>query len=89
MFYPLCSSQVSYLIVDEMHHEHPELIRDQYWDEVFPTELPYTIATEPFREKAPQPSTTNIAVTDAEAEYAAPSSLKIDEMSLNEQVMPT
>nr|XP_018900750.1 PREDICTED: bestrophin-2-like isoform X2 [Bemisia tabaci] len=76
---------VSYLIVDEMHHEHPELIRDQYWDEVFPTELPYTIATEPFREKAPQPSTTNIAVTDAEAEYAAPSSLKIDEMSLNEQ----
>lgn len=37
--------QVSYLIVDEMHHEHPELIKDQYWDEVFPTELPYTVFT--------------------------------------------
>lgn len=35
--------QVSYLIVDEMHHEHPELIKDQYWEEVFPTELPYTV----------------------------------------------
>ncbi|KAM7356212.1 bestrophin-4-like [Cochliomyia hominivorax] len=33
--------QVSYLIVDEMHNEHPELIKDQYWDEVFPTALPY------------------------------------------------
>ncbi|XP_075214410.1 bestrophin-4-like isoform X2 [Lycorma delicatula] len=74
--------QVSYLIVDEMHHEHPELIRDQYWDEVFPTELPYTIAAEPFREKHPQPSTANIAVTNADAEYTAPSSLKIDDMAL-------
>ena len=37
-----------------MHHEHPELIKDQYWDEVFPTELPYTVASEPFRERAPQ-----------------------------------
>lgn len=35
-----------YWIVDEMHHEHPELDRDQYWDEVFPQELPYTLAFE-------------------------------------------
>lgn len=61
-----------------MHHEHPELIRDQYWDEVFPTELPYTVASEQYREKHPEPSTANIAVTEAEAEYTAPSSLKID-----------
>ncbi|XP_037818017.1 bestrophin-4-like [Lucilia sericata] len=33
--------QVSYLIVDEMHNEHPELIKDQYWDEVFPAKMPY------------------------------------------------
>ncbi|RZF32140.1 hypothetical protein LSTR_LSTR004003 [Laodelphax striatellus] len=75
--------QVSYLIVDEMHHEHPELIRDQYWDEVLPTELPYTVASEPFREKHPQPSTANIAVSNAEAEYVAPSSLKIEDMMGN------
>jgi len=35
--------QVSYLIVDEMHHDHPELIKDQYWDDVFPMELPHTV----------------------------------------------
>lgn len=62
-----------------MHHEHPELIKDQYWDEVFPTELPYTVASEPFRERAPQPSTANIAVSAAEGELLAPpSSLKIE-----------
>ncbi|KAL0271012.1 UNVERIFIED_CONTAM: hypothetical protein PYX00_008258 [Menopon gallinae] len=69
--------QVSYLIVDEMHHEHPELIKDQYWDEVFPTELPYTIASEPFREKHPQPSTANIEIPKSAAEI---SSLKVDEL---------
>ncbi|XP_017841284.2 bestrophin-4 [Drosophila busckii] len=31
---------VAYLIVDEMHQEHPELVKDQYWDEVLPSELP-------------------------------------------------
>ncbi|CAH1389689.1 unnamed protein product [Nezara viridula] len=37
--------QISYVIVDEMHQEHPELIKDQYWDQIFPAELPYTEAT--------------------------------------------
>ncbi|XP_033212415.1 bestrophin-4-like [Belonocnema kinseyi] len=71
--------QVSYLIVDEMHHEHPELIRDQYWDEVFPVELPYTAASEPFREEHPEPSTANIQLTAAQQEVL-PSSVRIDEM---------
>lgn len=31
--------QMSYLIVDEMHNEHPELLKDQYWDEI-PSALP-------------------------------------------------
>jgi len=54
-----------------MHHEHPELIRDQYWDQVFPTELPYTVAAGE-RERHPEPSTANIAVSDADAEYSLP-----------------
>ncbi|KAH8270302.1 hypothetical protein KR018_006903, partial [Drosophila ironensis] len=33
---------ISYFVVDEMHQEHPELVKDQYWDEIFPNELPYT-----------------------------------------------
>ncbi len=35
-----------------MHQEHPELIKDQYWDEV-DFEVPYTVAAEPFRDTAP------------------------------------
>ncbi|XP_014209410.1 bestrophin-4 [Copidosoma floridanum] len=71
--------QVSYLIVDEMHHEHPELIRDQYWDEVFPTELPYTAAAEQFREEHPEPSTAGIQLSAAQQELQ-PSSVRIDEL---------
>ncbi|GLV35797.1 Bestrophin 1 [Carabus blaptoides fortunei] len=71
--------QVSYLIVDEMHHEHPELVRDQYWDEVFPSELPYTLASEPFREEHPLPSTANIAVKTDE-EILSPSSMRIGDL---------
>ncbi|XP_068083497.1 bestrophin-2 [Anabrus simplex] len=70
--------QVSYLIVDEMHHEHPELIKDQYWDEVFPTQLPYTVASEQYREQHPQASTANIEITKADAE---PTNLRAQVMS--------
>lgn len=31
--------QTAYLIVDEMHNEHPELLKDQYWDSI-PNKLP-------------------------------------------------
>lgn len=71
--------QVSYLIVDEMHHEHPELVRDQYWDEVFPSELPYTLASEPFREEHPLPSTANIAVKEDDNVFS-PSSMRMSDV---------
>lgn len=51
---------VSYLIVDEMHQEHPQLIKDQYWDEVFPNELPYN--DESKRPVPPQPSTAKLGL---------------------------
>lgn len=74
--------QVSYLIVDEMHHEHPELVRDQYWDEVFPSELPYTLASEPFREEHPLPSTANIAVkAEANDQTFSPGSMKLHDVA--------
>ncbi|CAG4964500.1 unnamed protein product [Parnassius apollo] len=74
--------QVSYMIVDEMHHEHPELIKDQYWDEVFPSELPYTIATENHREEHPEPSTSRVTVPVRQRSMTTvvPSNVKIDEM---------
>lgn len=76
--------QVSYLIVDEMHHEHPELIRDQYWDEIFPTELPYTAAAQPYREEPPEPSTAGIQLSAAQQELQ-PSSVKIYDMAPDDQ----
>jgi len=52
---------VSYLIVDEMHQEHPQLIKDQYWEEVFPNELPYT--DESKRPVPPEPSTAKLGIS--------------------------
>ncbi|XP_053956390.1 bestrophin-4-like [Anastrepha ludens] len=52
--------QVSYLIVDEMHHEHPELVKDQYWDEIFPNELPYQADGK--REEPPEQSTARLGL---------------------------
>ncbi|KAM8708327.1 hypothetical protein ACLKA7_015320 [Drosophila subpalustris] len=52
---------VSYLIVDDMHQEHPQLIKDQYWDEIFPNELPYT--DESKRPVPPEPSTAKLGIS--------------------------
>lgn len=80
---------MAYLIVDEMHHEHPELIRDQYWDDVFPTELPYTVATESQREQHPLPSTAKIEVPAVQQGMVmvTPSAIKIDEMDAQDQTV--
>lgn len=32
--------QMSYIIVDEIHASHPELLKDRYWKELVPTQLP-------------------------------------------------
>ncbi|KAF2355686.1 Bestrophin/UPF0187 [Trinorchestia longiramus] len=61
--------QVSYLIVDEMHNEHPELIQDMYWDEVVPQELPYTVASQEYKPIEPHlGSTANIEVSQQDME---------------------
>jgi bestrophin, other len=74
--------QVSYLIVDEMHHEHPELLKDQYWDEIFPIELPHTVASLKTREEVPEASTANIDLSKNQAEMipVVPSSVRVDDM---------
>ncbi|KAE8741862.1 hypothetical protein FOCC_FOCC012610 [Frankliniella occidentalis] len=53
---------MSYVIVDEMHEEHPEMLRDAYWDDVVPSELPYTAATKQYQTEPPQGSTKNVEV---------------------------
>lgn len=39
---------MSYLVVDDMHSEYPELIKDAYWDSADFT-LPYTVAAEAYK----------------------------------------
>lgn len=74
-----------------MHHDHPELLKDQYWDEGLPTELPYTVASmsNNKREEPPEASTANIEVKQAGQEImtSMPSGVKIDEMVKTTQGM--
>lgn len=58
------------MIVDEMHDEHPELLKDQYWEEVVPKELPYTVASEHYRRTEPKGSAEKYKIKEADAVYA-------------------
>lgn len=70
--------QVSYLIVDEMHAEHPEMVRDQFWDDLYP-ELPYTAAAEETRTDPIFGGTANYEVPSDEAEFLPMSVAEDDE----------
>lgn len=58
------------MIVDEMHEEHPELLKDQYWDDVVPKDLPYTVASEHYRKYEPKGSAEDYKVKEQDALYA-------------------
>ncbi|XP_018567850.1 uncharacterized protein LOC108908309 isoform X2 [Anoplophora glabripennis] len=62
--------KAGYMIVDEMHEEHPELLKDQYWDDVVPKELPYTVASEHYRREEPKGSAEGYKVKTTDAMYA-------------------
>ncbi|XP_074101301.1 bestrophin family protein [Cotesia typhae] len=62
--------KASYMIVDEMHEEHPELLKDQYWDEVVPKDLPYTVASEQYRREEPKGSAEHYKIKESDALYA-------------------
>ena len=57
--------KVGYLIID--HNETPELLKDRYWDECIPREIPYTRAAEKFRKSEFQGSAeTTLLIKDAD-----------------------
>ncbi|XP_052845969.1 bestrophin-2 isoform X2 [Drosophila gunungcola] len=62
--------KAAYMIVDEMHEEHPELLRDQYWECVVPKDLPYTVASEHYRKDEPKGSAEKYKVKKEDAMYA-------------------
>lgn len=53
--------QFSYLLVDDMHAESPELARDQHWDTP-DFDLPYTVAANSERRKSAFLGSADIAV---------------------------
>lgn len=74
--------QVAYLIVDEMHAEHPELVKDQYWEDGIPDELPYTIAAEECRPSEPWlGSTADVIVSEEQGEFVYMDKIEEDEES--------
>lgn len=48
----------------------PELLKDQYWEEVVPKDLPYTVASEHYRRDEPKGSAEMYKVKEADAVYA-------------------
>ncbi|MCL4121292.1 UNVERIFIED_CONTAM: hypothetical protein GTU68_049805 [Idotea baltica] len=56
--------QIAYLIVDEMHNEHPVMIQDMYWDKVIPEQLPHTVESEGYRQLPPMCSTDHFTIPD-------------------------
>ncbi|CAG2062047.1 unnamed protein product [Timema podura] len=68
---PSTHMRAAYMIVDEMHEEHPELLKDQYWDEVVPKDLPYTVASEIYRRSEPKGSAEMfLQIKPADSMYA-------------------
>lgn len=58
------------MIVDQMHEEYPELLKDQYWEEVVPKDLPYTVASECYRRSEPKGSAENYKVKESDSIYS-------------------
>ena len=44
------------MIVDDMHHNDPELLKDMHWNESVPIKLPYTEETQHYRKEEPKGS---------------------------------
>jgi hypothetical protein len=61
--------QVSYLIVDEMHAEHPPMLKDAYWDETGPIELPYTEAAIKYKTEGHAGSVNFMGMEKDKAEF--------------------
>ncbi|CAG0922466.1 unnamed protein product [Notodromas monacha] len=47
--------KTSYMIVDEMNDDYPDLVKDPYWEQVIPPNLPHTLESEAAEEHRPSP----------------------------------
>ncbi|CAD5119411.1 DgyrCDS8026 [Dimorphilus gyrociliatus] len=63
--------QVSYLIVDDMHSDYPELLRDNHWNDI-DFQLPYTQASKNFYNEPFVGSTMDLNISAIGAELTLP-----------------
>ena len=49
-----------------MHAEHPELVKDQFWDEGIPDELPYTVTKTNKQQRRPRRTTACFSVSQTQ-----------------------
>lgn len=70
--------KAAYMIVDEMHEEEPEVVKDAFWDEIVPKELPYTVGSAGFRKLDPHcvDNETQQTTTQAKSKISRIKSLK-------------
>jgi len=62
-------TQVGYMIV-ELDDSTPELLKDRYWDEIIPKEIPYTVAAEKFKKEEFKGSAEEtVEIKDCDKEY--------------------
>ncbi len=54
------------MIVDDMHQENPELLKDIHWNQQAPIVMPYTKETEQYRKEEPKGSAEVKAEEEAE-----------------------
>ena len=52
-----------------MHAEHPELVKDAFWDEGVPEELPYTLAAEESRQTEPWQGSAAEVIPNNDVDY--------------------
>ena len=64
--------QVSFMMIDEVGQFPPQPVRDASWDIGIPTELPYTVASLPFRGAVPSSTAFNLEVSLAGQQTVMP-----------------
>lgn len=67
--------QVSFMMIDEVGQFPPQPVRDIHWDIGIPTELPYTVASLPFRGSVPASTAFGLEVPLADQQTIHPHEL--------------
>ncbi|CAK9303621.1 unnamed protein product [Gordionus sp. m RMFG-2023] len=60
--------KIGYVLVDEMYNEHPELLKDSFWD-LKEVKLPYTTASAQSEKEGPKGSAVDVKIVPEESHF--------------------